>query len=99
MGDTGLELASGGQVRPNTPILLGFGALRSAQVRSNCYQNCHQALGRARLRRDSQTTGSLSASWIMFTAIAVPLHAHRPGIDLNRLGDVSGWCPPAGKGK
>lgn len=43
VGDTGLELASGAQVRPNTPVLLGFDALRSAQVRSNCYQNCYQA--------------------------------------------------------
>lgn len=43
MGDTGLELTSRAQVRPNPPVLLGFGALRSAQVRSNCYQNCYQA--------------------------------------------------------
>jgi hypothetical protein len=38
MGDTGIELASGGQVGLNTPVLLGCRALRSAQVRSNCYQ-------------------------------------------------------------
>jgi site-specific DNA recombinase len=43
VGDTGLELASGDQVRPGSPILLAYGALRSAQVRSNCYQNCYQA--------------------------------------------------------
>jgi len=42
MGDTGLELASGAQVRPDSPVLLAYGALRSAQVRSNCYQNCYQ---------------------------------------------------------
>ena len=42
MGDTGLELASGAQVRPYSPVLLAYGALRSAQVRSNCYQNCYQ---------------------------------------------------------
>jgi hypothetical protein len=43
MGDTGLELASGAQVGRDGPVLLGHGALRSAQVRSNCYQNCYQA--------------------------------------------------------
>ena len=43
MGDTGLELTSGAQIGPNNRVLLGFGALRSAQVRSNCYQNCYQA--------------------------------------------------------
>jgi hypothetical protein len=43
MGDTGLELASGAQVRSDSRILLAYGALRSAQVRSNCYQNCYQA--------------------------------------------------------
>lgn len=42
VGDTGLELASGAQVRPYSPVLLAYGALRSAQVRSNCYQNCYQ---------------------------------------------------------
>jgi hypothetical protein len=39
MGDTGLELASGAPVGPDCPVLLGFSALRSAQVRSNCYQD------------------------------------------------------------
>jgi hypothetical protein len=43
MGDTGLELTSGAQVGPHIPVLLGFGALGSAQVRANCYQNCYQA--------------------------------------------------------
>lgn len=47
MGDTGLELASGAQVGPDCLVLLGFGALRSAQVRSNCYQNCYQGQGQA----------------------------------------------------
>jgi hypothetical protein len=44
VGDTGLELASGAQVWPGCLVLLGCGALRSAQVRSNCYQNCYQGL-------------------------------------------------------
>lgn len=47
VGDTGLELASGAQVGPDSPVLLGFGALRSAQLRSNCYQNCYQGQGQA----------------------------------------------------
>jgi hypothetical protein len=47
MGDTGLELASGAQVGPDSPVLLGLGALRSAQLRSNCYQNCYQGQGQA----------------------------------------------------
>jgi hypothetical protein len=51
------------------------------------------------MRRSSQTTGSLTASWMMVTAIAIPLHAHRLGIDSNRLGDVSGWRPPSGDGE
>lgn len=38
MGDTGLELASGAQVRPDSLVLVGFSVLGSAQVRSNCYQ-------------------------------------------------------------
>ncbi len=42
MGDTGLEIVSGARVRPDSPVLLAYGALRSAQVRSNCYQNCYQ---------------------------------------------------------
>src|SRR5258708_9657074 len=49
VGDIGLELASGSVVRPNTPVLLAYGALTSAQVCSNCYQNCYQA--RCRLQR------------------------------------------------
>jgi hypothetical protein len=32
MGDTGLELAPGAQVGPDSPVLLGHSALRSAQV-------------------------------------------------------------------
>jgi hypothetical protein len=51
------------------------------------------------MRRSSQTTGSLTASWMMVTALAVPLHAHRLGIDSNRLGDVSGWRPPSDGGE
>jgi hypothetical protein len=47
VGDTGLELASGAQVGPDSPVLLGLGALRSAQLRSNCYQNCYQGQGQA----------------------------------------------------
>jgi site-specific DNA recombinase len=47
MGDTGLELSSGAQIGPNSLSLLGFGALRSALVSSNCYQNCYQARGRS----------------------------------------------------
>jgi hypothetical protein len=43
MGNTGLELASGAQVGPDCLVLLACDALRSAQVRSNCYQNCYQA--------------------------------------------------------
>jgi hypothetical protein len=42
MGDTGLELASRARIRSDTQVLLGFGVLRSAQVRSNCYQTCYQ---------------------------------------------------------
>ncbi len=42
VGDTGLELASGPWVRSDSLVLLRFGALRSAQGRSNCYQNCYQ---------------------------------------------------------
>lgn len=42
MGDTGLEPASGPWVRSDSLVLLRFGALRSAQGRSNCYQNCYQ---------------------------------------------------------
>jgi hypothetical protein len=42
MGDTGLETATRAEVRQSSPVLLGFDALRSAQVRSNCYQNCYQ---------------------------------------------------------
>jgi hypothetical protein len=33
MGDTGLELASGAQVGPYSPVLLGHGALRSVASR------------------------------------------------------------------
>jgi hypothetical protein len=51
------------------------------------------------MRRSSQTTGSLTASWMMVTAIAIPLHAHRLGLDSNRLGDVSGWRPPTRDGE
>jgi hypothetical protein len=47
MGDTGLELGSGAHVGPYSPVLLAHGALRSAQVRSNCYQNCYQGQGQA----------------------------------------------------
>jgi hypothetical protein len=43
VGDTGLELAPGARVGPNSPTPLGFSALGSARVRSNCYQDRYQA--------------------------------------------------------
>src|ERR1700722_8165342 len=55
MGDTGLELASGARVGPDSPVLLGFSALRSARVRSNCYQNCYQSLAARRFGIESMT--------------------------------------------
>jgi hypothetical protein len=52
------------------------------------------------MRRSSHTTGSLTASWMMVSGIAILLHAHRLGIDANRLGDVSGWrVPPDVRGE
>jgi hypothetical protein len=56
MDDTGLELSSGAQVRPNIPALLEFGARGSARVRSNCYQNCYQARADRSLSIGSMTT-------------------------------------------
>jgi hypothetical protein len=38
----------------------------------------------AAMRRNSEMTASLTASWMMVTAIAIALHAHRLGIDSNR---------------
>ena len=61
MGDTGLELASGGQERSDCPVLLGFSALRSAQVRSNCYQNCYQARAGRGGSIESMTTRAQAA--------------------------------------
>lgn len=48
--DTGLELASGARVRPDSLVLLSLGALRSPQIRSNCYQDCYQAGGASDLQ-------------------------------------------------
>jgi len=61
MGDTGLELASGAQVGPECLVLLGYGDLRSAQVRSNCYQNCYQARADRSVSIGSMTTRAQAA--------------------------------------
>ena len=74
VGDTGLELASGAQVRPDCPDLLGFSALRSAQVRSNCYQNCYQARASRGVSIESMTTRAQAAE-------NAPASVHAEGLD------------------
>lgn len=77
MGDTGLELGPGGQVRPKTPVLLWFDALRSAQVRSTRYQNCYQARPSTRTE-----AGAFSAAWarVVMPSMPTPQLALDPGI-------------------
>jgi hypothetical protein len=75
VGDTGLEIVSGARVVPDSPILLGFGALRSSQVRSNCYQNCYQARA-SRGPRDGRLHVHRDQSQDRYTD---PDHAHHDG--------------------
>ena len=82
MGDTGLELAPEARVGLNTPVLLGCGALRSAQVRSNCYQNCYQArTGRASI----EGTTTPKCPRLKNAPVSLRAEALNPGIDAGLL--------------
>jgi hypothetical protein len=61
MDDTGLEPGPRASVGLNTPGLLGCGALGSAQVRSNCYQNCYQARASHGASIETMTTRAQAA--------------------------------------
>lgn len=46
------------------------------------------------MRAKSAVTGAIGGAWTMVAGLALLLHAHRLGIDTERLGDFSGWKPP-----
>jgi len=88
MGDTGLELGPGAQVGADSTVLLGFGALGSARVRSNCCQNCYQARASRGVSIESMTTPALTGD-----SEAQSKHRRRGGGADRRLSGLRGCSP------
>jgi hypothetical protein len=66
-------------------------AIRSMEI----FGDVHQPDFLTQMRARGEITGQIAASWTMVTALAVALHTRRLGLDADRLGDTSGWVPPA----
>lgn len=89
MGDTGLELNSRAQVGSDSPVLLGFGALSSAQLRSNCYQDCYQARAVRGAGKDRSHVSCSSNSEVGLGALALSLSVRQ---HVSRADDEH-WSP------